>query len=343
MSTGTTEDRAARHAVRVWRGPLHGATWLVWRQHRWAARLLAVFVLLAAAGAVVLRARMAGYIDSHHIAGCSEISRLPACAGTQEAVTAFRAAYGPLIGTITDVMVLLPAAAGMFAGAPLIARELENGTAKLAWTQSVSPVRWFAAKCAVPLVLVLAAVSALSALVTWCLAPAVDEVSGAYWYSTGTFNALGPVPVAYCLLSVVIGVLAGLVLRRTVPAMAVTVLLTGLLAYAFDAVRPHLMATVTTRAASDGTDASELPDDSWYQGGGLRTESGERLPAGSCSAGDGYADCLRLHKVVGGYVDSHPAAHRWPLAWLESALVTGAAAVTAVVLALVAARVLRRR
>ncbi|MFD7663038.1 ABC transporter permease [Streptomyces sp. NPDC059788] len=342
MSTGTTKA-AVRHSVRVWRGPLRGVTWLVWRQHRWAARVLAVLVIVFAAGAVLLRARMAGYIDSHHIAGCPEISRLPACAGTQDAVIAFRAGYGQVIDLITTVMLLLPAATGMFLGAPLLARELENGTDRLAWTQSVSPLRWFAAKCAVPLALVLTTAPVLSALVTWCLRPAADEVSGAYWYQYGTFAALGPVPVAYCLLALVTGVLAGLVLRRTVPAVAVTAVLTGLWSYVFAAVRPRLLDTVTTRTASGGTDASDLPDDSWYRGGGLLTASGERLPEESCPAGRGYAACLREHRVTGAYLDSHPVAHHWPLAWAESALVAGAAVVLALMLLLVASRVLRRR
>ncbi|MFI0260243.1 ABC transporter permease [Streptomyces sp. NPDC017056] len=342
MSTRTTGSGSA-HTRRTRRSPLRGATWLVWRQHRWAVRLLTALVLGCAAGAVLLRARMAGYIDSHHIAGCSEISRLAACEGTQDAVAAFRAAYRGPIDLITTGMLFLPVVTGMLLGAPLIARELEQGTAKLAWTQAVSPVRWLVAKCAVPAGIVLVASSALAALVTWCLRPAVDEVSGTYWYATSAFNALGPVPVAYCLLAFMTGVLAGLVVRRTVPAMALTAVLTTLMSYAFDAVRPHLMPTVTTWSASGSADASELPDSSWYQGGGLLTASGTRLPDGTCPAGEGYASCLSGHKVVGAYIDQHPVSHHWPLAWTESALVAGVALVVLPALTVVAFQALRRR
>ncbi|MEV5595857.1 ABC transporter permease [Streptomyces sp. NPDC052496] len=342
MSAGTTRG-ADRHTVRVWRSPLRGAAWLVWRQHRWTVRLFAVLVAVCAAGAVVLRLRMAGFIDSHHIAGCSEISRLPACAGTQDAVAAFRARYTAPVNLITTAMALLPAAAGMFLGAPLIARELEHGTARLAWTQSVSRARWLAAKCAVPAAIVLVASSALAALVTWCLRPALDEVSGVYWYTQRAFDALGPVPVAHCLAAFVTGVLTGLVVRRTLPAVALTAVLVGFLTYGFATVRPHLAETVTTWSASGATDASELPDASWYQGGGLLTASGVRLPDASCAAGEGYAACGDGHEVVAAYLDSHPVTQHWQLAWTESALAVGVAVLLAAALFPVASRVLRHR
>ena len=49
------------------------------------------------------------------------------------------------VALITLVLVV-PALIGMFWGAPLIAHELETGTFRLAWTQSVSRRRWLLVK-----------------------------------------------------------------------------------------------------------------------------------------------------------------------------------------------------
>jgi len=44
------------------------------------------------------------------------------------------------------IILVVPALLGIFWGAPLVANELETGTYRLAWTQSVTRKRWLAAK-----------------------------------------------------------------------------------------------------------------------------------------------------------------------------------------------------
>ncbi|MGW7492212.1 ABC transporter permease [Streptomyces sp. NPDC054786] len=319
------------------RAPLRGLVWLVWRQHR----LVFGVLLAAAAGGVVwcavLRGQMAGFIDAHHIAGCSQISLDPRCAHTQDAVTEFRSTYGPALRLIESGLVLLPALTGLFLGAPLIARELEAGTDKLVLTQSVGPLRWLAAKTVLPALVVGTAATALSLAFGRLWQVAGDEVSGSYWYSTLGFHSLGPVPVAYSLLALAVGVLAGLLLRRTVLSMGVTLVAMVVVQTAFVQLRPYLLPAVTTEFRNGRP--AQLPDDDWLVGQGDYTGSGARLPDSPCDPAPSYKACLRKHDVAGQYMEHHPVSHHWPLAWIEAGIVL---AVTAV-LTVLAFRVMRRR
>lgn len=334
---GRTADTPEHPRATGGRGPLGGLVWLVWRQHRLALGVLLTAAVGGTVWCVVLRGRMAGFIDAHHIAGCSQISLVARCEGTQGAVTAFRDAYGSSLKLAEMGLVLLPALVGLFLGAPLIARELEAGTHKLVLSQSVGPMRWLAAKLALPAVVVIAAGTLMSAAYTWLWQVGGDEVSGAYWYSTLGFNSLGPVPVAYAVLGLAMGTLIGMRLGRTVSAMGVTLALMGLVQYAFAVLRPHLLPLST--AEFGNSEPTQVADSSWLVDQGYYTASGERLPEVPCRPDQDFDGCLRQHHVAGQYMDHHPASHHWPLAFFETGLVLALAAV----LTVLAFRVMRRR
>ncbi|HEY1918303.1 MAG TPA: ABC transporter permease [Streptosporangiaceae bacterium] len=122
-----------------------------------------------------------------------------------------------------DVLVLaLPALIGIFWGAPLVARELETGTFRMAWTQSVTRNRWMIVKLAVAGLSGLIVAGLFSLMVTWW-SSRVDQVN-LNRLTPAMFGERGLVPVGYTALAFAIGVLAGLLIRRTVPAMAVTLI-----------------------------------------------------------------------------------------------------------------------
>jgi hypothetical protein len=123
------------------------------------------------------------------------------------------------------LMAVTPALIGAFWGAPLIAREFEAGTHQLVWTQSISRGRWLAVKLAVAGTATVAATALLSVLVTWWAAP-LDHAAAAVY---DTFSQRDLAPIGYALFALAFGVTAGLLARRTLPAMAVT--LAGLLAF----------------------------------------------------------------------------------------------------------------
>ena len=113
-----------------------------------------------------------------------------------------------------------PCLLGVFWGGPLVAGELETGTNQFAWMQSVTRSRWLAVK--VGWVLLAAAVwgGAVSALVTWWSGPvnALEHQD----FQPGQFDIQGIVPVGYAVFAVALGIAAGTLLRRTLPALAIT-------------------------------------------------------------------------------------------------------------------------
>ncbi|MEV1332658.1 ABC transporter permease subunit [Micromonospora costi] len=135
---------------------------------------------------------------------------------------------------------LVPALIGAFWGAPLIARELETGTHRLVWNQSVPRRRWLAVKLAVPGLASMAVAGALSALLTWAAAP-VDEATGDR-FSTMLFGARGVAPIGYAAFGFALGAVTGLLVRRTLPTMAMVFLAVIAMQFAVpNLLRPHFM------------------------------------------------------------------------------------------------------
>jgi hypothetical protein len=116
------------------------------------------------------------------------------------------------------LVVVTPGVLGLFWGAPLVAGELEAGTFRLAWTQSVTRTRWLAVRASLTVVASMAVAGTLSLIVTWWAAPS-DRAGGNLF---GTFDQRDLVPVGYAAFAAALGVTAGLLLRRTLRAMAVT-------------------------------------------------------------------------------------------------------------------------
>jgi ABC-type transport system involved in multi-copper enzyme maturation permease subunit len=114
----------------------------------------------------------------------------------------------------------LPAILGMFWGAPLVARELESGTFRLAWTQGRSRLRWLGAKLAVVGFTTLAVQGLLSLMMTWWWSPVGRANPNRF--SPALFGTFGVAPIGYAAFALAMGIAAGIVFRRTLPAMAAT-------------------------------------------------------------------------------------------------------------------------
>lgn len=188
--------------------------WTIWRQHR----------AQAAVGATVL----AGLVAAMIIVGSIARDRagalgLPAClkhsGGCGNAVDALHRDFHS-IPPFTGALVAVPLLAGMFWAAPLVSREYEAGTHRLAWTQSVSPLRWITMK--ITIIASLAAVGALvlGLLANWALDPLTPAFGGRY--NSSWYDGRGIVPAACMLFAFGVGLAASALIRRTIPAMAVT-------------------------------------------------------------------------------------------------------------------------
>ena len=145
------------------------------------------------------------------------------------------------------VLVLVaPGLIGMFWGAPLVAREFEEGTFRLAWTQSVTRTRWMAVKLAVVGLAGMAAAGLLSLVVTWWSGP-LDRTD---LNQFATFDQRGIVPVGYAAFAFTLGVLAGALIRRTLPAMFVTLaVFVAVRLTEFSWLRPRLLRPVLLNLA----------------------------------------------------------------------------------------------
>lgn len=118
-------------------------------------------------------------------------------------------------------MAVLPLPVAAWAGAALTGRELESGTARLAWTQGVSPTRWFAAKLALPAALLTTGSALLVGL--HHLVAAAPPFPYDWTRHSQNLPGDGALALAGPLLGLAVGALAGLVLRRALPAAAVAV------------------------------------------------------------------------------------------------------------------------
>jgi hypothetical protein len=165
------------------------------------------------------------------------------------------------VGFLVIMTLGVPALLGLFWGAPLVAAELETGTIRFAWMQSVTRRRWLALKAGWLLLAAAVWGGAVSALVTWWSGP--DNALQLDAFKPGRFDIMGIVPAGYSLFAMALGIAAGALLRRTLPAMAVT--LAGFIAVRMvitELVRQHYMNAVTT---THSLAASYTPPGSYWQ------------------------------------------------------------------------------
>ena len=162
---------------------------------------------------------------------------------------------GPL--DLVELLVMAaPALIGIFWGAPLIAAELERGTHYLAWNQSVTRTRWLAVKLAIVGLASVLTAGLLSLLVTWWASP-LDTISGSR-FGTQTFDARNIAPLGYAAFAFALGVTLGLLIRRTLPAMAATLAIFIAVQVLVTAeIRPNLLPSTTIAVPVNQTTMSQ--------------------------------------------------------------------------------------
>ena len=216
--------------------------WLTWRQFRVpaaaiAGALTALALILALTGPGLADEYSTGIADCTAQGGdCSSF------------VDRFFQDNEGLGFAVTAVVLVLPALIGLFWGAPLIARELEAGTHRLVWNQSVTRTRWLAVKLGLVGLAVIAAAGLATLAVDWWSDP-IDNAAAANGSRSRMepllFGARGIVPIAYAAFAFALGVTVGMLVRRTVAAMAITLAVFVAVQIAMpELVRQHLSAPV---------------------------------------------------------------------------------------------------
>jgi ABC-type transport system involved in multi-copper enzyme maturation permease subunit len=226
-------------------------TWLTWRQFRLSA-LPVLFALAAVAlGLAITGPQLADLFAQDPAEFFNRLG--------------FDGPKQTLFALSTALVYAVPAVIGVFWGAPLVARELEAGTHRLVWTQSITRTRWLGVKLGVAALAALAA-GLLAMAVTWWSGTLDDAVAAGY--SDGSllsaprvspmlFGARGILPAGLALLALALGVAAGMVLRRTVAAMAVTLIAVVAVQIVLPlVVLPHLLdpAVATASFSEDNVD-----------------------------------------------------------------------------------------
>jgi hypothetical protein len=248
--------------------------WLTWRQLRAAVAMMAAAL---AALAVLLGLTGPGLADdfSTGVAGC--VTQSDGCANFFQDF--FHDNQAPFLA-VTAVVLVLPALIGLFWGAPLITRELEAGTHRLVWNQSISRTRWLAVKLGLTGLAAMIAAGLGSLAVTWWSGP-IDKASGG---NTPGFPRMGPLlfgargvaPIGYAAFVFAFGVTLGMLVHRTLPTMAITLVVFVAVQIAMPLlVRPHLLPP--TRSAIEIT-TSNIDDIHWLHGGSIRLSVKAQAP-----------------------------------------------------------------
>ena len=314
-----------------------------------AAALAAFAILLAATGP-----HLASLYAASGISGCQPASCEHLASNFLQQLYA-AGTYWVLYLLGVMLILLTPAVIGLFWGAPLIARELETGTSALAWTQSITRTRWLAVKLTVGGLAAMAVTEGLSLMQAWWAAPigrAVGHGGGGTNLAMGRFSSLvfathGITPLGYAAFGFALGVTAGALIRRTVPAMAVTLAIFAAVQIAMPLwIRPSLIParhTVIPVTSLDNISlqqgglngnrfnlgALDLPGQpaAWLLSSGAINAAGQATsttpPACTALSDEGaspaFFNCLASHGIREA-ISYQPASRYWAFQWTETAI-----------------------
>jgi hypothetical protein len=225
--------------------PWQRMIWVTWRQHR--AMLISVAAVLGAIG--IFLVVMGLWIHRN-------FSVLMACAAAHpNNCGALNQSFNNIdwttANTISILMSLAPVLIGAFAGPAVMARELETGTFRYAWTQGIGRVRWTIAKLALLGVVIAVLTWAFSQIFAWFFAPFLQQQDTLTVLSWGVFETRGVAFAAWCLAAFAIGAFLGMLMRRTIGAMAATLgVYLGLQLLTWGFLSKHYPVSLVTSNAS---------------------------------------------------------------------------------------------
>jgi hypothetical protein len=311
--------------------------WFTWRQFR-TQTWITVGALAALGVALIITGRsIADAYAAANVAAC-QVDCANAIDNFLREVRV--GTNGTVYDLATAITYVVPALIGLFWGAPLLARELETGTHRLAWNQSVTRTRWLATKLAI----VGGASAATVGLLSWAItswAHRIDDATGDR-ITPLIYGARGIVPIGYALFAFILGVTLGMLIRRTVPAMAATLAIYIAAVFSMgEWIRAHLWSAShdTNLLDTSSLDAvmistgnemtvvgSENVPAAWILSNQTITPTGEVFsgpadpqtcgmdaPAHACQE---WLGTLGLRQEL----TYHPADHFWPLQWTETGI-----------------------
>jgi hypothetical protein len=315
--------------------PWRRMAWVIWRHHRVALGGVAVFL-----GALAAWLWTAG-LSLHHAYAAAAACHPSSSAACQNLINAFQATNVILKGGF--VLQPLPALIGAFVGAPMLAREIETGTFRFAWTQGFGRRRWAVARLVLVGVAVATIAGVFSLLISWYYQPYLASGNGAVFsspspLSPGLFDLRGVALTAWTLVAFSIGALAGMLTRRIVPAIVATLAAyAGLALLAGNVLRQHYLAPLVAKG-SNLPNAAWITSEWWTKGGKVvidgrpPIELFRQLCPSSVATGPGGGiglsgsssptTCLVQHGYT-QWADYQPAGHFWSFQWIEGGWLLG--------------------
>jgi ABC-type transport system involved in multi-copper enzyme maturation permease subunit len=295
----------------------------MWRQHRFEAAWAAILCVIAAA------------VLFYSIEEVTGLRQTLAGLGQTAALVALNDRLGGTLMVLTPMLLVLPILTGVFVGAPLFARDFEQGTHRLLWTQSIARRRWFWAT----LTLVLGPATVLAAVIA-VLATIWVNVQGPLTDRWQHFDEQGLAFASYVVFAFALGATLGVVLRRTVPSMAAAGgIYVAMRAFVAILIRPQMQAPL--RAGSD----APIPDGSWVFPTVFTDSSGRLVPAERIAEAMGKAGHIPgsvsnyLHGLgIEQWVYYQPADRFWMFQAEEAILFIALAALLLALAALVLER-----
>lgn len=276
--------------------------WLTWRQHRKQAFYTLLGLAALAALLVPIGLAMRHTFADLGLTDCArQLADTNVATATREACDAGFRRFGNQYGSLNLVAVLLitlPALVGLFWGAPLVAREVEHGTHRFVWTQGVGRTRWALVKFG----LVSAAVVILAAVYGLGMSWWVDPLTQAAYegrFGMIVFDLQGIVPIGYTLFAVALGVFAGTVWKRMLPAMGITLAgFIGVRAAVELLARRHYQPARTQTFPIEGEGPPEISRGDWILAQGVRNPDGTMIAEGAGSSARRVARGRRAGSAV---------------------------------------------
>jgi hypothetical protein len=300
--------------------------WITWRQHR--LTLAGVGALLGATAAYVLITGLRMYHANAAVTACHPADS-DVC---QRVANDFANSYAPSTGATAGLLLAVPALIGAFTGAPVLAREFETGTFRYAWTQGMGRTRWTIAKLVPLAVVVTVAAAAFSLLFSWAYRPIIGKRYGYSPLHPLMFDVRGVAFAAWTLAAFAIGALAGVLIRRVIPAIFATLAAFAALAFGTGLyLRGHYQAPVVTTDPTITT-PDWVMNQQWIRNGKPATLSmidGALHPVGVRAVtpeifqpGPGTPDNFDpvQYLVQHGFTQLttyQPATRFWPFQWIE--------------------------
>jgi hypothetical protein len=288
-------------------------TWLTWRQHRGEVYVVAAIFALVIPILIISGIGLASAYQRLGAAACVGHANLPSCEAIYRALDA---PYALISNALPWPVNLFPALLAMFVGAPLVARELEHGTFRTVWTQSVTRLQWLGTKLGFALGGCVLASFALSLLLTWWYTPYTQLLGK---FNPAFFNLEGLAPVARMAFALALAVCLGAALRRTIPAMALTLFIYTAWGLTIQVLlRPNYLPPITLT----GTDAYLTRNqDDWVLDSGIRTATHHTVNpldvVRACgSPGPAASSCIHAHGWT-EFLTYQPADRYWLFQGIE--------------------------